>query len=395
VIFMPEIEIQRYNFIINKKVKLLFVIPSFIGGGAERVFLNIINRIDRSKHDVHLAVGVMEGEYIKYLPSDIVVHQLGHTRASKSIFSLFRVVWKLKPDIVFSTLGFVVSSSIASIFFPKKTKLVTRFGNTVSPFLAEIKENNRFKCFVYYALNYLTVYFSDVVVVQSNYMKNDLIDTFSLSEMNASKIIKINNPVDLENINKLLEKKNTDFTNMYNFAGPHFISIGSFKKQKGFDILLEAFKIIQEEVPDVTLTIIGEGDEREKLELLISKLQIDNKVFLPGFSDNPYSMLIGADIFVSSSRYEGFSNAVLESLILGVPVVATDCPSGIRELVNNEKNGWLVSMEGDLVENLSRTMLQSLRQYKKLDMETEKSEIKPKYGVDEVSSKYGDLFQSL
>ncbi len=379
----------------NNKSCLLFVIPSLIGGGAERVFLNLINHIDKAKYDIHLAVGSKQGEYVKYLSSDIIIHEVGHTRASKSIYSLLNIVWKLKPDIVFATLGFVVSSSIASIFFPKKTKLVARFGNTVSSYLNEIKENNIFKYFIYYFLNYVTLYLSDIVVVQSEYMKKDLLDTFSLNKKITAKIIKMNNPVDLGNINKLAGSKIVNLTNLYHLSGPHFISIGSFKKQKGFDILLKAFKIVQEKLPEATLTILGEGDEREQLELLISKFHINDNVFLPGFSDNPYTMLICADIFVSSSRYEGFSNAVLESLVLGLPVVATDCPSGIRELVENEKNGWLVSMQGNLVENLSATMLRAVYQYKEMDMETEKSKIKPKYSIDTISSQYGELFQSL
>lgn len=339
----------------------------------------------------------MKGKYIKDLHDDIIVYELGNTRASKSIFSLLKVVWKIKPDVVFSTLGFVVSSSIASVLFPKKTKLVVRFGNTVSPFLEEVKYNNVFKYYIYYFLNYLVLCLSDVVVVQSDYMKKDLIDTFLLKEKKSSKIIKLNNPVDLDNINKLLESKNVNFTSLYNLSGPHFISVGSFKWQKGFDILLEAFKITQEKFPETTLTIVGEGqrEEREQLEQLISKLQIGNNVFLPGFSDNPYAMLNGADIFVSSSRYEGFSNAVLESLILGLPVVATDCPSGIRELIKNEKNGWLVSMDGDLVSNLSVAMSHALSRYKELDMYAEKSEIRPEYAIDVISSQYNELFQSL
>jgi glycosyltransferase involved in cell wall biosynthesis len=371
------------------------VIPSFIGGGAERVFLNILSHIDKSKYEVNLAVGVLEGAYVKYLPSCIIVHELGRKQASRSMLSLLRLVWKLKPDIVFSTLGFVISSSFISILFPKKTKLIARFGNTVSAYLAEVKKNSYLNYLFKYLINHTVFYFADAVVVQSEHMSKDVVSLFSLKGKVVAKIIKVNNPVDLVNIHKLAADISVDYNRVYDLSGPRFLSVGRFDWQKGFDGLLRAFAVVQKKFPNATLIILGDGDGRAQLELLRSDLHLDSQVFLPGFIDNPYPTLSNTDIFVSSSLYEGFSNVILESLVLGVPVVATDCPSGVRELIKEGKNGWLVNMEGDLIENLSSTMLYALSQYKNLDMEAEKLVVTSKYGIDEISIQYEKLYQSL
>ena len=101
----------------------------------------------------------MEGAYVKLLPSDIKIFELGSVHASTTIIPLLRLVWKLKPDIVFATLGFVVSSSLGSIFFPKRTRLVTRLGNTLGAYLDEVKQKSYLKYLVHYKINSLVFYF--------------------------------------------------------------------------------------------------------------------------------------------------------------------------------------------------------------------------------------------
>ena len=113
--------------------------------------------------------------------------------------------------------------------------------------------------------------------------------------------------------------------------------------------------------------VLGEGNYRDALEELLVELDIVDFVSLTGFIDSPESIVSHADFFVSSSLYEGVSNSLLESLALGVPVIATDCPSGIREIVTNGENGYLVSMKGDIVKNLSERMSFVIKDNRKLD----------------------------
>jgi glycosyltransferase involved in cell wall biosynthesis len=121
--------------------------------------------------------------------------------------------------------------------------------------------------------------------------------------------------------------------------GRHIVAMGRLEPVKGFDLLLRAFAACRDRHPDWTLTILGDGKERQRLEALAKELGITAHVRLPGTVADPTPVLRRADLFVLSSRFEGFPNALLEAMALGVPVVATDCAGGI---VRHDVDGLLV-----------------------------------------------------
>ena len=117
-----------------------------------------------------------------------------------------------------------------------------------------------------------------------------------------------------------------------------FIACGRLVKQKGFDRLIPL--LAQFDTPyQWRLDIIGEGPERERLELLIQQLGLQNNVFLQGLILSPYDYFAGADCFLMPSRYEGLPNVVLEALACGTPVIATSESGGINEIANDCVNG--------------------------------------------------------
>jgi GalNAc-alpha-(1->4)-GalNAc-alpha-(1->3)-diNAcBac-PP-undecaprenol alpha-1,4-N-acetyl-D-galactosaminyltransferase len=126
---------------------------------------------------------------------------------------------------------------------------------------------------------------------------------------------------------------------------PSLIAIGRLHPQKGFDLLIRAFEQIQAKYPDWQITILGEGPMRSELEELRSQLQLTGRVHLPGLVTNVQQYLYQADIFVMPSRFEGFPMALCEAMASGLPVIATDCLSGPREIVENGVNGMLVMTE--------------------------------------------------
>jgi glycosyltransferase involved in cell wall biosynthesis len=141
-------------------------------------------------------------------------------------------------------------------------------------------------------------------------------------------------------------------------GGGVVVGLGRLTRQKGFDILLEAFARCAPRHPGWSLLIIGEGEERRRLEDRIDALGLDGRARLAGHVERPGGMLRGASIFALPSRFEGFPNSLLEAMACGLPAVAVDCPSGPAEIIRHDRDGLLVPPEdpGALAAALDRLM---------------------------------------
>jgi glycosyltransferase involved in cell wall biosynthesis len=121
--------------------------------------------------------------------------------------------------------------------------------------------------------------------------------------------------------------------------------MGRLDPQKGFDLLLHAFSKVASDFPGVSLVIMGEGPERANLETLAANLSLQTRATMPGRVGNPWPVLSHCDVFVLSSRFEGFPNALLEAMALGSAVISFNCPSGPAEMIRDGVNGLLVEPE--------------------------------------------------
>lgn len=126
--------------------------------------------------------------------------------------------------------------------------------------------------------------------------------------------------------------------------GPwRLLAMGRLSVEKGFDLLIEAFGRIAGPRPDWSLTILGEGPERGRLEALAASLGLERRVSLPGLVADPWPHLLAAHAFALPSRREGYPNALLEAMAAGLPAVAFDCPSGPSDIIEDDRNGLLVA----------------------------------------------------
>jgi len=172
------------------------------------------------------------------------------------------------------------------------------------------------------------------------------------------------------------------------------LSVGRLGIEKGHDLLIRAFAAAEGAQKGWDMTILGEGNERLNLERLISGLGLTASVHLPGIVKEPAEWMQKTSLFVLTSRYEGFPNALLEAMACGCAVIATDCPSAPAEIINNDINGLLVPAED--VTALSNAMQkiiddESLRQ--RLGVQALK--VKTTFSQETIMAKWDALIENI
>jgi glycosyltransferase involved in cell wall biosynthesis len=177
---------------------------------------------------------------------------------------------------------------------------------------------------------------ADMVTVPSKGAGQNLIENTGLSRDNLKQIY---NPIDIDNVQKLCQEpvQSTVFEH-----SPILLGCGRLEKQKGFRYFIDALPQIHEEYPDAQIVLLGDGTLRQDLKEQAKELNINDRVHLFGFVDNPYKYMRAADVFVLSSIWEGFGNVVVEALACGTPIVSTDCPSGPGEILQDGTWGELI-----------------------------------------------------
>jgi glycosyltransferase involved in cell wall biosynthesis len=121
------------------------------------------------------------------------------------------------------------------------------------------------------------------------------------------------------------------------------ISVGRLSFEKGYDVLLHAIKILLDKGLSIECNILGVGNEEISLKNIVRDLGLIDNVNFLGFIEDPKEFILASDYFVFSSRYDGFPNAVLESLACGIPIIALNSPGGISEIIQHRRNGWLIN----------------------------------------------------
>jgi glycosyltransferase involved in cell wall biosynthesis len=332
-----------------------------------------------------MALGVARGPYLADLRSDVVVHELGAEHARAAVPAVVKTVWKVRPQVVLSTLGMNLALALARPLLPRSTRVILREGNSASAFLDEVRRESPVRAIVY-RWSYRSLYrLADKVVCQSEFMMKDIASCLGLP---IDRMTRIYNPVDTERVRSLSH----DEVPAYVGPGPHLVTVGKLAYQKGYDVLLRALVLVRQGYPTATLTIVGDGADRHTLEELAWQLELADAVRFLGFVKNPYPYVARADLFVSSSRYEGFANVILEALACGTPVVATDCPSGNREILEEGITGWFARVDDP--GSLADAICAGMRARTQLDAAVVRDRCESMCSVQRIVGEYERLFSA-
>lgn len=356
-----------------EKISIIFILPDLNAGGAERIVTTIANHLPREKFHPKIMLLRKEGGYLEILKDDVEVIDLKTERIRNGLKPILSEILRRKPEIVFSGFGEV--NAYLSMFlklFPK-TKFIARETNVVSKHVTR----REIRFFYKFYNNY------DKIICQSDDMMNDLLENFKIKK---EKTVKINNPVDFD----FIESKLADSEKPKSFKSDfkNVVAIGNLSQRKGFDNLMKVFSHLKNE--KILLHVLGDGRDKEMLHQMKTDLALENVIF-HGQQKNPYQFLKFADLFVLSSRYEGFPNVLLEAGACGVYALANSCPGGIDEIIQHNINGEISDIEnhkefaGKIIEVLQAPH----------HSEAIKNSIKSRFSKDIILKKYEDLLVSF
>lgn len=368
----------------DERPTVLFLIHDLRSGGAERVFLNYVNHVstmravallvrpiadllDELSPDVplydlsaHVDREMTAGRTGRDQPRDSSVRRAApwlETIPGMSLISLIAKAHRLATIAarMDATLvcTFLHKSNIialtAKLLFRRRLRVVINMHEMPGPYMGFHFPPLRravMRWFTRYGLPR-----ADLIIAVAEGVKEDLVQQFGVR---AERIVVVHNPIDLERVRRsALEPLHHPLAG----AGPLIVAVGRLVPFKGFDLLIRAVARLPASLR-ARLVIIGEGEERSRLEALIDATGLRGSVALVGLQRNPWQYVARADVFALSSRTEAFPNVIIEAFALAVPVVATDCSPGVRELLDGGRCGVLVRPgdEAELARGLERLL---------------------------------------
>jgi len=313
---------------------LLVLLPSLAQGGVEISTINLLQGLTDAGVSTALTVVRSNGELWDLIPTDVEVICLNQPRLIRAIPSLVKVIRRIHPRAVLSNM--VDLNLVATIACGLASAQPLILVEHIDPIARARAMEGVYERLFPLARRWLYRR-ADAVVAVSKGAAAGLVEGCGLP---AKLVRSIPNALNLRRIQLLAAEEPPPQLN-FSLNGDYIVSVGRLVPQKGHEDLIEAFGILRTR-SEVHLVIVGDGYLRPKLEARVSDLGLRDAVLFTGFQPNPYAFMSRARVFVLPSRREGLSVAIIEAMACGVPVVATDCPSGPSEILYDGLFGILV-----------------------------------------------------
>ncbi|VAW44887.1 Glycosyltransferase [hydrothermal vent metagenome] len=312
--------------------RIALLLPDLEMGGAQRVILMIAREFSKRGHRVELVLLSSTGPLLSDVSDsinvvDLSIRKFGLGQIGFLLYSVYRLARWLRensPDVLMST---ITGANLVALLARKNAHVSTRIVIREAVTLKNINSVLRLK-----AMRWLYPH-ADNIIALSSIIMAELVEKVGVS---SSLVHCISNPVDADLVRKQALVQ-VDHPWLYDARLKVVISVGRLVLQKDYGTLLRAVALLPKEF-SYRLIVIGDGPERESLEKLSIELKIDDVVQFVGFDANPWRWMARADLFVLSSRWEGHPNVLLEALVLGIPVVATEYDSSVNKIFSEIPN---------------------------------------------------------
>jgi glycosyltransferase involved in cell wall biosynthesis len=308
----------------SDKKHIAFCVSSLRVGGGERIMVDLANYFSKKGYASDLVALKSVGEFKNQLDPAVRLVSLDAPRIAFSLPGLVRYMNDVQPVSILALDEFAhVLCLTARMFAKTKPRIVLRVGTMFSMLFERYQGLKRF----YWPFIIRRMYHkADAVIAVSHGMVDD---TVAKTGVAREKITVIYQPKDLERL-KALSQASVAHPWLSDKTVPVVIAVGRLREQKNFPVLIRAFARLS--VP-ARLLILGKGRDENALKALIVSVGASDRIELVGFTDNPYALMGRADLFASTSLWEGMPNALLEAMVCGLPIISSDCASGPREIL--------------------------------------------------------------
>lgn len=312
-------------------------INNMASGGAEKMRLVLARELLKRGYRVDLVLCEARGEYMPSIPEGVNVVDLKAKRSFLSVLPLMRYLKTARPRVMISSLGYHNTAAVlANRLTGRPTRVFVTQHNNLS---SQSAQSGSKKLQIVPMLYKYVLPAADGVLAVSAGIADDMAQVVGFPR---DRINVLYNPAAPETVEPQASEPIED--DFFETDEPVIVSIGRLHLQKGFDTLIAAFAALAEQRP-ARLAICGVGPLKDQLEAQAMSLGVSDRVCFLGFQANPLKFLKRADLYVQSSRFEGFGNALVEAMACGAPIVSTDCPHGPREILEDGRYGALVPVD--------------------------------------------------